>query len=126
MNPGLGGGCISGGVYTIGTPCSWDSALIEHHYTQAHRFMRAGTCPSAPLCIWARPPTIRYARHMETYKDIPVMRFADTQMWHDWLDTNYALQSGIWMQIAKKDTGIPSVSRAQALDIALCYGWIDG
>lgn len=63
---------------------------------------------------------------METYKDIPVMRFADTQAWHDWLDNHYDLQSGVWIQMARKGTGIASISRAQALDIALCYGWIDG
>ncbi|HKX73173.1 MAG TPA: YdeI/OmpD-associated family protein [Candidatus Saccharimonadales bacterium] len=63
---------------------------------------------------------------METYKDIPVMSFASQQHWQEWLKKNYELQSGIWLKIAKKGTGIASVNHALALDIALCWGWIDG
>jgi uncharacterized protein YdeI (YjbR/CyaY-like superfamily) len=63
---------------------------------------------------------------METYKDIPVMSFATQHAWHNWLSKNYTLQTGIWLKIAKKGSGIDSVDRKQALDEALCYGWIDG
>jgi uncharacterized protein YdeI (YjbR/CyaY-like superfamily) len=46
--------------------------------------------------------------------------------WKKWLDKNHAKSSGVWLRLAKKDSGLESVSRNEALDVALCYGWIDG
>jgi uncharacterized protein YdeI (YjbR/CyaY-like superfamily) len=46
--------------------------------------------------------------------------------WRAWLDKNHANSAGVWLQIAKKSSDIPSVSYAEALEVALCYGWIDG
>jgi len=46
--------------------------------------------------------------------------------WKKWLKANHASSAGVWLKLAKKDSGIPSVSRAEALETALCYGWIDG
>jgi uncharacterized protein YdeI (YjbR/CyaY-like superfamily) len=43
-----------------------------------------------------------------------------------WLEKNHAKSTGIWLQLAKKDSGMQSVSYKEALDAALCYGWIDG
>ena len=43
-----------------------------------------------------------------------------------WLATNHATSPGLWLRIAKKASGVTSVTYAEALDIALCYGWIDG
>ncbi|HEX8390680.1 MAG TPA: YdeI/OmpD-associated family protein [Candidatus Saccharimonadales bacterium] len=63
---------------------------------------------------------------METFNDIPVMSFEDSRAWETWLKANYDLQTGIWMKVARKDSGIASVSLTDALDICLCYGWIDG
>lgn len=63
---------------------------------------------------------------METYLDIPVMTFGTGAAWEDWLKENHTLQTGIWMKIPRKHTGIPSVSLTDALDTCLCYGWIDG
>lgn len=54
------------------------------------------------------------------------MTFAGPKEWRNWLAKNYTLQTGVWIKIAKKDSGIASVTRAQALDEALCFGWIDG
>jgi uncharacterized protein YdeI (YjbR/CyaY-like superfamily) len=48
------------------------------------------------------------------------------QEWEDWLDHNHATSSGIWLRIAKKGSALQSVSYDAALEIALCYGWIDG
>ena len=53
-------------------------------------------------------------------------RFATRDAWSKWLDKNHASSSGIWMQIAKKSSGRKSTSYPEALDVALCYGWIDG
>lgn len=46
--------------------------------------------------------------------------------WRQWLSTHYADTEGIWLKYYKKDSGIESVRYAEALDVALCYGWIDG
>ncbi|MQB02323.1 MAG: OmdA domain containing protein [Actinobacteria bacterium] len=45
--------------------------------------------------------------------------------WESWLADNHELPGGVWLKIAKKGSGETSVSRAEALDAALCYGWID-
>jgi uncharacterized protein YdeI (YjbR/CyaY-like superfamily) len=43
-----------------------------------------------------------------------------------WLDEHHRKSSGIWLKIAKKGSGEKSVSYAEAIDVAICYGWIDG
>src|SRR4051812_30970852 len=43
-----------------------------------------------------------------------------------WLAANHTRQTELWLKIHKKGSGVPTVSAAQALDVALCYGWIDG
>lgn len=59
-------------------------------------------------------------------KPIPVMSFRQRKNWQTWLDKNHATATGIWLKLAKKGTGNQSVSYDEALEIALCYGWIDG
>ena len=59
-------------------------------------------------------------------KELPIVQFARQQAWEEWLDQHYAESPGVWLQIAKKASGIASVTYAEALDVALCYGWIDG
>src|SRR5512138_1653141 len=63
---------------------------------------------------------------METLNEIPVLTFADAAEWEKWLSTHYDLQTGIWLKTAKKGSGITTVVYADALEVALCYGWIDG
>jgi uncharacterized protein YdeI (YjbR/CyaY-like superfamily) len=46
--------------------------------------------------------------------------------WERWLEDNHTTSDGVWLKIAKKDGGQASVSYQQALDHALCFGWIDG
>src|SRR4029453_13497998 len=58
--------------------------------------------------------------------DLQVKLFKTPAAWERWLDTNHAKSPGIWMQIAKKDSGLSSTTYQEALDVALCYGWIDG
>jgi uncharacterized protein YdeI (YjbR/CyaY-like superfamily) len=62
----------------------------------------------------------------KTKDDLPVILFAQQQDWAAWLSDNYASSSGIWIQLAKKASGIQSITYSEALDLALCYGWIDG
>lgn len=57
--------------------------------------------------------------------DLPVMPFKDAAAFERWLEKN-ASTAGLWLKIAKKGSGIASVTYAEALDVALCHGWIDG
>ena len=57
--------------------------------------------------------------------DLQTEHFADAAAWERWLE-RHAQSPGLWLKIAKKDAGIPSVTYAEALDVALCHGWIDG
>lgn len=52
--------------------------------------------------------------------------FANAAGWARWLAKHHASSSGVWLRMAKADSGIPSVNYPQALEQALCYGWIDG
>ena len=63
---------------------------------------------------------------METRKGQPVLPFASAAEWEAWLEEHHATSGGLWIRFAKKGSGIPSVTRDEALEAALCYGWIDG
>ena len=58
--------------------------------------------------------------------DKPILEFDRKSEWTKWLEKNHAKSSGVWLRMAKKDSGLTSISRNDALDSALCYGWIDG
>lgn len=62
----------------------------------------------------------------KTYKDAPVRPFASQTEWRRWLEENHAACDVLWICYAKKSTGIPSITYAEALEEALCFGWIDG
>lgn len=64
-----------------------------------------GTTPSAPL---------------------PIRRFATAAAWERWLAGHHTDSPGLWLRIAKVSSDLRSVTYAEALDVALCYGWIDG
>ena len=59
-------------------------------------------------------------------KDLPVIAFKSQQAWDAWLTSQPADSRGLWLKLAKKSSGIASVSKAEAIDTALCHGWIDG
>jgi uncharacterized protein YdeI (YjbR/CyaY-like superfamily) len=61
-----------------------------------------------------------------TPNELSVMLFEHKKDWETWLDENHAALGGIWLRIAKKASGVQSVSYEEALEVALCYGWIDG
>lgn len=56
---------------------------------------------------------------------LPLLAFADARAWEAWIEAN-ADARGVWLRIAKARSGIPSVTYDEALDVALCHGWIDG
>jgi uncharacterized protein YdeI (YjbR/CyaY-like superfamily) len=57
---------------------------------------------------------------------LPTLQFERQQDWAVWLTKNHDKSPGLWLQIAKKGMGITSVNYAEAIEIALCFGWIDG
>ncbi len=57
--------------------------------------------------------------------DLPILLFASPAELEAWLDDNHAAAEGVWLKIAKKGSGVESVTYAEALELALCFGWID-
>ncbi len=58
--------------------------------------------------------------------DLPIIVFDSQDTWTQWLEENHTESQGLWLKIAKKESGHSSVSYAEALNVALCFGWIDG
>jgi uncharacterized protein YdeI (YjbR/CyaY-like superfamily) len=60
---------------------------------------------------------------------LPIVEVPDREAWGRWLEANHASSSGVWLKIAKKGAraeGAATPTHPEALDEALCYGWIDG
>jgi uncharacterized protein YdeI (YjbR/CyaY-like superfamily) len=62
----------------------------------------------------------------ETKQGQPIVAFPSAADWERWLDENHAIAPGVWVKFARKASGIPTVTYAEAVEVALCYGWIDG
>jgi uncharacterized protein YdeI (YjbR/CyaY-like superfamily) len=59
-------------------------------------------------------------------QDLPTVSFASCDAWTAWLGEQHTTSGGVWLKIAKAGTGLPTVTYSEALDAALCHGWIDG
>lgn len=62
---------------------------------------------------------------MEALNGEDIISFADAAQWEYWLADHHDRKTGVWVKIAKKSSGKASVTQAEALDVALCFGWID-
>ena len=58
--------------------------------------------------------------------EAPVIAFQDAAQFAAWLDTHVDLKAGVWLKIAKKGSGVASLTGDEAVDVGLCYGWISG
>jgi uncharacterized protein YdeI (YjbR/CyaY-like superfamily) len=65
----------------------------------------------------AMPETGKYGR--------PILAFRSQAEWEAWLEAEHATSDGIWLKFGKKGSGLPSIVYAEAVESALCYGWID-
>jgi uncharacterized protein YdeI (YjbR/CyaY-like superfamily) len=65
-------------------------------------------------------------RTAEAKTEAAARLFKNQSAWLAWLDKNHRSSGGIWLRLAKKNSGLQSVSYTEALETALCYGWIDG
>ncbi len=63
---------------------------------------------------------------MNDKQDLPTMLFASREAWQHWLDEHHRTSAGLWLQIAKQGADAASVTYEEALQVGLCYGWIDG
>lgn len=72
------------------------------------------------------PDTCKWLTTPVTNDVLPVLPFASRQAWQDWLADNHETSAGLWLKIAKRESGLATVSYAEAVEIALCFGWIDG
>ncbi|MEH2510626.1 uncharacterized protein YdeI (YjbR/CyaY-like superfamily) [Nitrobacteraceae bacterium AZCC 1564] len=59
-------------------------------------------------------------------RDLPIKAFASLEAWESWLKAQPGTSRGVWLKLAKKSAKAASVSRQEAIDGALCHGWIDG
>jgi uncharacterized protein YdeI (YjbR/CyaY-like superfamily) len=61
--------------------------------------------------------------------DVPepndILDFAAPAGWEEWLEEHHESSTGVWLRLAKKNSGLVTITRLEALDLALCYGWID-
>jgi len=55
-----------------------------------------------------------------------VIAFRDATAFEAWLEAHVDLQAGVWLKIAKKGSGVPSLTSDEAVDAGLCFGWISG
>src|SRR6185312_13351348 len=58
--------------------------------------------------------------------DLAVKQFRSQAAWETWLKKQHEASPGVWLLFAKKGSGLTTVSYKEALEVALCYGWIDG
>jgi uncharacterized protein YdeI (YjbR/CyaY-like superfamily) len=63
---------------------------------------------------------------MSTKQDLPIVQLADRAAWESWLEENHGAVPGVWLKLAKKGAPTATVTQAQALEEAICFGWIDG
>lgn len=63
---------------------------------------------------------------MTAEKSLPTISFASRGEWEAWIEENHETADGVWLKFAKKASDISSVSYAEAVEAALCFGWIDG
>jgi len=63
---------------------------------------------------------------VEIHKGLPVLSFPTARTWEEWLAKHHGDSRGLWLKIAKKGAEAATVTYAEALDAALCFGWIDG
>jgi uncharacterized protein YdeI (YjbR/CyaY-like superfamily) len=61
----------------------------------------------------------------DTYLDLPMLPFPDQKSFEKWLRKNHIETPAVWLKLYKKASGIPSITYDEAVEVALCYGWID-
>jgi uncharacterized protein YdeI (YjbR/CyaY-like superfamily) len=63
---------------------------------------------------------------MATREELPIVELKDQRAWHRWLAANHDRTAGAWLKIAKQHSPTKTINHSEALEEALCFGWIDG
>ncbi|MFF0448892.1 YdeI family protein [Streptomyces sp. NPDC004609] len=63
---------------------------------------------------------------MDQLDGVDIIAFPDARAFEDWLAEHYTRHEGVWIKMAKKKSGIASVTEDEVVDIGLCFGWISG
>jgi uncharacterized protein YdeI (YjbR/CyaY-like superfamily) len=63
---------------------------------------------------------------MATRQELPIVELKDQRGWHRWLAANHDRAAGVWLKFAKQESPAKSLSHPEAIEEALCFGWIDG
>jgi uncharacterized protein YdeI (YjbR/CyaY-like superfamily) len=63
---------------------------------------------------------------MASKPDLPVVELPDRGAWERWLDEHHGSAAGVWLKLAKKGAPTQTVTQGEALEEAICFGWIDG
>ena len=58
--------------------------------------------------------------------DLPLIELPDRRAWEEWLEQHHLSSPGVWLKFAKKGAPRTTVTQAEAIEVALCFGWIDG
>lgn len=66
------------------------------------------------------------AATVQSASALPTHQFEDAKAWESWLEENHPTATGVLLKISKKGCDVPSVTYDEAVDVALCFGWIDG
>jgi uncharacterized protein YdeI (YjbR/CyaY-like superfamily) len=62
----------------------------------------------------------------EQRPDLPVLELGSAKAWDAWLRKHHDSSDGVWLKIAKRGTGVETVTMPEVIEVALCWGWIDG
>lgn len=89
------------------------------------RAVRLGLLARAPVCF-PLEICIGHACGVPATQELPIVEVPDRLTWENWLSANHVSSPGAWLKIAKKGSPTSTVTQAQAIDEAVCFGWIDG
>jgi hypothetical protein len=115
---------FSGGASGEPAPPPVNSSRARSSYDEQES--RSGPASSRSHHVAEAQHQLLKGDDMTAKPDLPIIAFASSNAWETWLEKHHATANGLWLKIAKKGSGIDTVSYAEALDVALCYGWIDG
>jgi uncharacterized protein YdeI (YjbR/CyaY-like superfamily) len=62
---------------------------------------------------------------VETKQDLPLLTCSSQAAWEAWLEESHGTSRGVWLRIARREAGMPTVTHDEAVEVALCFGWID-
>jgi uncharacterized protein YdeI (YjbR/CyaY-like superfamily) len=74
----------------------------------------------------ARSPDRRSGSAAGARPDLPILECASEADWEQWLEDHHAASRGVWLKFAKRGASATTVSHREALEVAICFGWIDG